>query len=253
MKDKEKDNSIDMKKSIKIFISLLFFSFHLYGQINEIDTIQWVVFDKKPDQIMGVDDEKSIKPIRYVNLKVKELTPIFNNDSIVKYFDKINDKEILIYRKVFQPDRHIYDFEKNLIDGKVAFGHDGFSSIEYVNINFHLELAGIKIIDNKLQTGINIVNSNFPVFIHPTLINNSGNCAIKLFRVEKYFKYVLLITGGGGGAGSYENYILIDIYDRAWIFAKDIYKETVNFVPISKQKDPFIKQEKRNWYHILFK
>ncbi|MBI5540206.1 MAG: hypothetical protein HY951_09130 [Bacteroidia bacterium] len=253
MKYKENDKSYDMKKSIKIFILLLFFSFHLYGQVNEIDTIQWLVFDKKPDQIMGVDDKESIKPIRHINLKVKELTPISNNDSIVKYIDKINDKEILIYRKVFQPDKHTYDFEKNLIDGKVAFGHDGFSSKEYVNINFHLELAGIKIIDNKLQTDINIVNSNFPVFIHPTLTNNIGNCVIKFFRVEKYFKYVLVITGGGGGAGSYENYILIDIYDRGWIFAKDIYTETINFVPISNQKDPFIKQEKKNWYHILFK
>lgn len=242
-----------MENSIKISILLLFFSFHLYGQVNEIDTIQWLIFDKFPDQIIGSDNKESIKPIRYINLKVNELTPISNNDSVVKYIDKINNKEIIIYRKVFQPDKHSYDFEKNLIDGKVAFGHDGFSSKEYVNINFRSELAGIKIIDNKFQTDINIVNSNFPLFIHPYLTNHTGICVIKFFRVEKYFKYVLLITGGGGGAGSYENYILIDLFDRGWIFAKDFYAETFNFVPISNQKDPFIKKEKKNWYQILLK
>jgi len=72
-----------MKKSIKIFISLLFFGFHLYGQSNEIETIQWLVFDKNPDQILEVDNKKSIQPISYFNLKVKELKPISNNDSIV--------------------------------------------------------------------------------------------------------------------------------------------------------------------------
>lgn len=240
-------------KCIIILVSLLFICFHLYSQVSETDTIQWVVFDKNPDQFDEVDSKASIKPVRYINLKVKELKPISNNDSIVKYIDKINDKEILIYRKVFQPDKHTYDFEKNLIDGKVAFGHDGFSSKEYVDNNFHLELAGIKIIDNKLKTDINIVNSNFPVFIHPLLTNHTGNCVIKFFRVEKYFKYVLVIIGGGGGAGSYENYILIDIYDRGWIFAKDIYTGTINFVPISNQKDPFIKKEKNNWYNVIFK
>ena|GEM_PF-5354763 len=242
-----------MKKRINIVISLLLFSYHLFAQVNEIDTVQWLVFDKNPDHIMGVDDKETIKPVRYINLKVKELTPVSNNDSVVKYFDKINDREILIYRKVFQPDEHTYDFEKYLIDGKVAFGHDGFSSKEYVNINFHLELAGIKIMDNKLKKDINIVDSDFPVFIHPILANNIGDCAIKFFRVKKYFKYFLVITGGGGGAGYYENYILIDNYDRGWIFAKDIYTETINFVPISNQKDPFIKQEKKNWYQVILK
>jgi len=242
-----------MKKSIKIFILFIIISFNLHGQLNEVDTIQWLVFDKEPDANLGDDQKESIKPIRFINLKVKELTPITNTDSVVKYIDKINDQEIIICRKLFQPDKHIYDFEQNLIDGKVAFGHDGFSSQEYVNINFHLELAGIIIRDNKLQTDINIVNSNFPVFIHPYLTNHTGNCAVKFFRVEKYFKYLLVITGGGGGAGSYENYILIDIYGRGWIFAKNFDSETISFVPMIDQKDPFIKGCKKNWYKILFK
>jgi len=55
----------------------------LYGQSNEIETIQWLVFDKNPDQILEVDNKKSIQPISYFNLKVKELKPISNNDSIV--------------------------------------------------------------------------------------------------------------------------------------------------------------------------
>ncbi|PKP21103.1 MAG: hypothetical protein CVU05_07520 [Bacteroidetes bacterium HGW-Bacteroidetes-21] len=225
----------------------------MYGQVDEIDTIQWLIFDKFPDQIIGIENKESIQPIRHINLKVKELTPISNNDSVVKYMDEIKNKEIIIYKKVFQPDKHTYDFEKNLIDGKIAFGHDGFSSKEYVNINFRSELAGIKIIDNNTQASINIVNSNFPLFIHPYLTNNTGICSVKFFRVEKYFKYVLVITGGGGGAGSYESYILIDIYDRGWIFAKNIYLETFDFVPISNQKDPFIKKEKKIWYQILLK
>lgn len=225
----------------------------MFAQVNETSTIQFIVYDKDPFQINELDSKASIKPVNYINLKVKELKPTLNNDSTVKFIDEINNKEILINSKVFDADKHIYDFDKNLIDGKVAFGHDGFSSKEYVNINFHKELAGIKIKNKKLQTELNIVNSNFPLFIHPLLTNSAGDCAIQLYRVEKYFQYVLVITGGGGGAGTFFNYILIDIYDRAWIYAKDINTETINFVPISDQTDPFIKQAKKNWYHITFK
>jgi hypothetical protein len=239
-----------MKKCIKLFISILFFGFRIYGQVNEADTIQFLIFDKNPDRITEGDHQEPIRPIRFIDLKVKELNPLSYNDSLVIYIDNLNDIEVSISEKAFRPDMHTFDFEKNLIDGKVAFGHDGFSSKDYVTINFRSELGGIKITDHKTKKAIDIVNSDFPVCLHPYLTNYSGQCAVKLFRVQKYFNYVIVLSGGGGGAGSYENYIIVDIYNRGWIFAKDITTGTTVFVPMLHQKDPFMKGNKRNWYKI---
>lgn len=240
-------------RNINIFVLIIFSGFQLFGQVNEIDTVQWLIFDKKPNQIIVIDDKAQIKPVRCLNLKVNELTSISSSNTSVKFFDNINNKEILIYRSAFQSDKHSYDFEKNLIDGKISFGNDGIHSKEYVDNNFFSELTGIKLIDKITKAEINFVNSSFPITIHPLLTNQKGDCVVKLFWFEKYFKYLIILIGGGGGAGSYENYFLIDMYDRIWIFAKDIITDTVFFVPISNQKDPFAKYGNKNWYYIILK
>ncbi len=242
-----------LKNCINIAALMVFLCTHSLGQVNEKDTVQWLIFNKNPNAIVQLDNESQINPVRRITLKVSELKPVSNSSTSVKFVDQLNNKEIIILRTVFQSDKHTYNFEKNLIDGKTAFGHDGFASKAYVDSNFRSELAEIRIIDNISKNEINFVNSNFPVCIHPLLTFHNGECAVKAFSIEKYFKYLIIITGGGGGAGSYENYFLIDLYERIWIFARDITTGTVYFVPISNQKDPFLKNAKTNWYDIILK
>lgn len=43
------------------------------------------------------------------------------------------------------------------------------------------------------------------------------------------------------------------MYNRGWIYAKDICTETVSFISISAQNDPFSKNGEEIWYHIVFK
>lgn len=241
------------KRCIYLFIALMLFSSHLFAQVNEIDTAQWLIFNTNPLQNGDVENTMNVKPDRIIQLSIKELKPQSTSSTSVKFVDQILNTEILIYSTEFQSDKHNYNFEKSLIDGKVAFGHDGFQSNEYVKNNFHTELAGIKIIDKNTKTEINLVNSSFPVFIHPLLANKNGECFVRLFRIKKNFKYLIVLKGGGGGAGSYENYLLIDLYNRIWIFAKDLYSDSVYFVPMSKQKDPFIKKGIENYYRMVLK
>ena len=240
------------QKYLFLFISLLFSS-QLFCQNNKIDTIQWVFYNRDPFEALHSDEKQPIQPYKYINLNITELKAEPATDSCVSFVDVLNGNKIIICKKGFLVEQHIYDFENCLIDEKVAFGHDGFYTIDYVKINFHSELDRICIINNKQKTDINIFNAGFPVFIHPYLTDNDGDCAVKVYKIKKYFQYLIIITGGGGGAGSYENYILIDVYNRAWLFAKDIIKEIVSFVPISKQEDPFSKNGEKIWYEIILK
>lgn len=241
------------KRCIYVCVAFILFSSQLFAQINEIDTAQWLVFNTNSLPKSNLDNPMLIKPDRIIHLSIKELKSQSNSSTGVTFVDQLCNTEILIYTSEFQVDEHKYNFEKSLIDGKVAFGHDGFQSKEYVKNNFHTELAGIKIIDKKTKTGINLINSSFPVFIHPLLINKNGESNVKLFRIKKYFKYLIVLKGGGGGAGSFETYLLIDKYDRIWIYVKELYSESVFFVPISGQKDPFVKKGIQNYYQVVLK
>lgn len=243
---------LNKQKYFFLFISLLFSS-HLFCQNNEEDTIQWVFYSKDPWVSMYSDEKQPLQSYKNINLNITELKPESITDSCISFVDILYGNKIIICKKGFLVDQHIYDFEKYLIDGKVVFGHDGFSSIDYVKINFHSELDRICITNNKLGTDINIIKAGFPVFIHPYLTDNDGNCRVKVYRIKKYFQHLIIITGGGGGAGSYENYILIDLYNRGWIFARNINTETVSFVPISTQEDPFSKNGEKIWYQIILK
>lgn len=243
-----------LNKSFYIYLIICtLFSPQLFCQNSEKDTIQWVFYSKDPYLSVNSSEMQPLQSYKKINLNITELKPETITDSCVSFVDKLNDNKIIICKKGFLVDQHTYDFEKFLIDGKKSFGHDGFYDINYVKNNFHNELDRICILNNKLKTDINIVNAGFPVYIHPYLTDNKGNSTVKVYRIKKYFQYLVVINGGGGGAGSYESYILIGIYNRGWIYDKDILTETVSFVPSSSQEDPFSKNGEKIWYQIILK
>lgn len=237
---------------IYLIICTLFTS-QLFCQNSGKDTVQWVFYNKDPFVAESSNSNQPIKSYLKINLILTELEPEQYTDSCVSFIDTLNNNEIFICKKDFLVNQHTYDFEKFFIDGKVSFGHDGFYDIDYVKNNFHSELDRICILNKKQKTEINIVNAGFPVYIHPYLTDNKKGSTVKVYRIKKYFQYLIVITGGGGGAGSYESYILIGMYNRGWIYNKDILTETVSFVPISEQDDPFSKNGEKIWYHIIMK
>ncbi len=239
-------------KSFKYFILILsiLFSFELLSENNKEKIIQWNFYDK--NYTNEIQKEKSLKPYKQITLKITELKAKTINDFSVSFFDNSNNNEIIISKKDFSVDNHTYDFEKYLIDGKISFGHDGFSSMDYVKNNFHSELDKIYIKNEILKTTISLNNKNFPVFLHPYLIDDKGNSFVKVYKVKKYFQYLIIINGSDG-AGAYESYILVDIYNKLWIFYKDITTGIVYFKPISSQKDPFSKNGEKIYYEVEIK
>ncbi len=238
-------------KKIIFFTAVLFFlfNFNLLSQNNQEKIIQWDFYDK--NYLNETQKEKSQTFYKQISLKISELKPKTISDFSVSFIDNLNNNEIIISKKNFLPKNHTYDFEKNLIDNKISFGHDGFSSIDYIENNFHDELDNIYIKNKTTKTSITLNDKHFPVFIHPHIADNKGNSFVKVYKVEKYFQYLIIINGSDG-AGSYENYILVDIYNKLWIFSKDITSGIVCFVPILKQKDPFSKNGEKIWYEVKY-
>lgn len=239
------------KKLIIILIGVTI-SIQVVCQSNNPTIVQFSLYNKNPITNEQNGASTIIKPFKLINLNISEIAAESVTDSCVNFSDKLNGIKLNICKRKFVADDHSYDFEKLLIDGKKVFGHDGFYTLDYVRTNFYNELNKICITNDTLDQTINIVNEHFPIFIHPYLSNDKGKSSIKVFRVKKFFQYLIEINGGGGGAGSYTNYILIDLYNRGWLFAKDLYSETVDFIPIAKQKYLFSPTGEKIWYNITF-
>ncbi|MBN2694802.1 hypothetical protein JXR93_09090 [bacterium] len=250
-------------KNFIYFILLLNFS--LYGKTEYKTVIKLDFHDKNPSELLKK------KPYKSLNFLLNELNLESKEESCVSYLNKSDNKrkkicsdciffldesngnEIKLCKDDFIPSQHKYDFDKYQIDKKVAFGHDGFSSLEYVKINFHTKLSEISISNRKSKYKIDILDKNYPIHLHPYISKEKKYSSIKVYKFRKYFQYLIVIIGGDG-AGSYENYLFVDIYNKGWIFSKDINTETVSFIPISKQKDLFKKDNEKLYYNIeLFK
>lgn len=239
-----------MQNSINLLwlTTLLATSLSVFSQSGVKKNIRFELYSHNPWQA-ETRGENPPSPVKIIILTLKEVEPKNVNDSSVTFSDRENKYSLRICKSVFNADHRVYNFEKSLIDNTIAFGHDGFSSLEYVKNNFQNELSCLILTSDSIKGEKNFKEKGFPVFLHPHLADEKGNCSIRLFSVKNHFRYLIVIKGGDG-AGAYETYVLLDLFNRSWIFFRDMNTDIVTFVPFPHKKDPFSKHGEKIWYKV---